>query len=242
MPDNNLLDNNNSNNPLLVATDIQKEYPWKDQVVQALHSTTLAINKGEFVALTGPSGSGKSTLLTILGSLNPPSAGKLLIANIDVYQLSQEQRADLRASHIGFVFQQMHLLPYLNAVENVMLPLTVSKWTKTEKKELALQVLDKVGLANKALRLPRELSGGEQQRVAIARALVSNPPLLLADEPTGSLDINTGQEILQLFQKFNQQGHTIVMVTHNPETINYSSRQIKLRDGQLIADCNLEVG
>ncbi|OEH86097.1 ABC transporter ATP-binding protein [Desulfuribacillus stibiiarsenatis] len=216
--------------------DVTKVYDSKGVSFTALQKVDLTIERGEFVSLMGPSGSGKSTLLTILGTLNPPSTGKLMIDDIDIYQLSQERRADFRYSYTGFVFQQMHLLPYLSAIENVMLPLSVSKYSGKEQLTMAEQVLDKVGLLNKKHRLPNEMSGGEQQRVAIARAIVNNPPIVFADEPTGSLDTKTGEEILELFKSLNKQGHTIIMVTHNPETVEYVSRVVVIRDGLIESD------
>ncbi len=216
--------------------DIEKVYDYKGAAVTALHKTSLEINQGEFIALMGPSGSGKSTLLTILGTLNPPTSGSLLIDGIDVYKLSQERRADFRYLYIGFVFQQMHLLPYLSAIENVMVPLAVSKYSRSEQYQMAEDVLQRVGLSGKKDRLPNELSGGEQQRVAIARAIVNKPPVLFADEPTGSLDTKTGEEILQLFKQLNQNGQTIIMVTHNPETLAYVSRTVVIRDGKIASD------
>lgn len=221
--------------------DIEKTYQFQGATVTALHKVNFTIEDGEFIALMGPSGSGKSTLLTILGALNPPSSGKVVIDGIDVYRLSQERRADFRYSYIGFVFQQMHLLPYLTAIENVMLPLAVSQYTKNEQYQMAEAVLERVGLDSKKRRLPNELSGGEQQRVAIARAIVNKPPIIFADEPTGSLDTKTGDEILQLFKELNDLGQTIVMVTHNPETLSYVSRTIVIRDGRIASDSSDEV-
>ncbi len=221
--------------------DVEKKYQFQGAPVTALQKINFTVEDGEFIALMGPSGSGKSTLLTILGALNPPSGGKVLIDGIDVYQLTQERRADFRYSYIGFVFQQMHLLPYLTAVENVMLPLAVSQYTKAEQYAMAEEVLRRVGLSAKQKRLPNELSGGEQQRVAIARAIVNQPPIIFADEPTGSLDTKTGDEILQLFKELNDQGQTIIMVTHNPETLAYVSRTITIRDGEMASDRYKEV-
>jgi putative ABC transport system ATP-binding protein len=182
----------------------------------------------------GPSGSGKSTLLAILGAMSPPSAGTLVVDDIDVYSLSQEKRADFRREYLGFVFQQLQLIPYLTALENVMLPLVITG--HRNKKELAVNTLSRVGLGNKLNRLPSELSGGEQSRVAIARAVVNDPPILLADEPVGSLDSKTGAEILSLFKQLHDEGQTIIMVTHNPESIRDTDRLIQLKDGQIIRD------
>ena len=201
--------------------------------VRVLSAINLAIGEGEFVALMGPSGSGKSTLLTIMGAMNRPSEGRLLIDGIDVYGLADERRADFRREYLGFVFQQHHLMPYLTAVENVMLPLTTAPLKAQEKRERAERVLARVGLADKAHRLPNQLSGGEQGRVAIARALVNEPPLILADEPTGTLDSRTGGEIMQLFCDLNAQGQTIFMVSHNHDNAALAHRVLEIRDGRL---------
>jgi len=217
--------------------NVTKIYNLKGANVTALQTTDLTINQGEFLALMGPSGSGKSTLLTIMGTLNPPTSGRLIIDDIDVYQLNQERRADFRYSYTGFVFQQMHLLSYLTSIENVMVPLAVSKYSRKEQYFMAETVLEQVGLLNKKHRLPKELSGGEQQRVAIARAIVNKPAIIFADEPTGSLDTNTGNEILTLFKKLNETNNqTIIMVTHNPETLSYASRTVVIRDGIIDSD------
>ncbi len=201
--------------------------------VPVLSTVNFDVHEGEFVCLMGPSGSGKSTLLTIVGAMNHPSSGKVLVDGIDVYALNDERRADFRREYLGFVFQQHHLLPYLNAAENVMLPLATLKAASKEKRERALAVLEKVGLSGKANRLPNQLSGGEQGRLAIARAIVNEPPLILADEPTGTLDTKTGNEIMEVFLKLNSQGQTIFMVTHNPENAALADRTLHIRDGLL---------
>lgn len=201
--------------------------------VPVLRDVSTEIGEGEFVCLMGPSGSGKSTLLTILGAMNHPSQGRLVIDGIDVYALSDERRADFRAQYLGFVFQQHHLMPYLNAIENVMLPLAALPLAAIEKRRRALDVLEKVGLGDKASRLPSQLSGGEQGRLAIARALVNDPPLVLADEPTGTLDTKTGDEIMQVFADLNSRGQTIFMVTHNPANAALAHRVLHIRDGEL---------
>ncbi len=220
---------------LVIADGICKYYGRDEETrVHALWRVDFTIEPGEYIAVMGPSGSGKSTLLAILGAMNPPSEGILLVDGIDVYALSQEKRADFRREYLGFVFQQPQLIPYLTALENVMLPLVVSD--VKDKKGLAAQMLEKVGLGNKAKRLPSELSGGEQSRVAIARAIVNDPPMLLADEPVGSLDSKTGFEILDLFQSLHADGQTIVMVTHNPESIRDTRRLIELKDGLIVSD------
>lgn len=200
--------------------------------VHVLRDVSTEIAEGEFVCLMGPSGSGKSTLLTILGAMNHPSQGRLLIDEIDVYALSDERRADFRAQYLGYVFQQHHLMPYLNAIENVMLPLATLKLAGVEKRRRALDVLERVGLGDKAARLPSQLSGGEQGRLAIARALVNDPPLVLADEPTGTLDTRTGDEIMEVLLDLNSRGQTIFMVTHNPANAALAHRVLHIRDGE----------
>jgi putative ABC transport system ATP-binding protein len=201
--------------------------------VQVLSAVDLEIAEGEFVCLMGPSGSGKSTLLTVIGAMSHPTSGEVLIDGIDVYGLSEERRADFRREYLGFVFQQHHLLPYLNAIENVMLPFATTAHSSREKRDRAAAVLDRVGLADKALRLPNQLSGGEQGRLAIARAIVNEPPLVLADEPTGTLDTKTGHEVMEVFLTLNRQGQTIFMVTHNPDNAALAHRTLHILDGRL---------
>ena len=219
----------------VVVENVSKTYSDQESGigVPVLRAVSTEIAEGEFVSLMGPSGSGKSTLLTILGAMNHPSQGRLLIDGIDVYALSDERRADFRSQYLGFVFQQHHLMPYLNAIENVMLPLATLPRASLEKRRRGLDVLEKVGLADKAERLPNQLSGGEQGRLAIARALVNDPPLVLADEPTGTLDTKTGDEIMRVFLDLNARGQTIFMVTHNPENASLAHRVLHIRDGEL---------
>lgn len=216
---------------LVEAEQISREYGAKgDGHVVALSPVSLSFAQGEFVAVMGPSGSGKSTLLSILGVMNPPSTGRLTIDDIDAYRLSQERQADLRREYIGFVFQQLELVPYLTALENVMLPLAILKLP--DKRGQALAALERVGLdAKKGNRLPAELSGGEQGRVAIARAVVNDPPFVLADEPTGSLDSVHGRQILGVLRELADAGRAVVMVTHNPESASLVDRIIEIRDG-----------
>ncbi|HWR14865.1 MAG TPA: ABC transporter ATP-binding protein [Terriglobales bacterium] len=205
----------------------------EQQETYVLSDVSLAIEEGEFVCLMGPSGSGKSTLLTILGAMNHPSAGHVLIDEVDVYALTDERRADFRREYLGFVFQQHHLMPYLTAIENVMLPLATVRLNSAEKTRRAVAALAQVGLAEKRDRLPNQLSGGEQGRVAIARALVNNPPVILADEPTGTLDSKTGEEIMRVFLRLNHEGQTIFMVTHNSDNAAAAHRVLHIRDGKL---------
>ena len=202
-------------------------------VAPVIADMNLEIGEREFVCLMGPSGSGKSTLLTVLGAMNRPTTGQIFIDGIDVYSLSEERRADFRREYLGFVFQQHHLMPHLTALENVMLPLAPSRLSAREKRERASTILERVGLGDKVDRLPSQLSGGEQGRVAIARALVNEPPLILADEPTGTLDTGTGAEIMQMFLDLNAKGQTILIVTHNPENAALSNRILEIRDGRI---------
>jgi len=225
----------------VVVNNIGKVYQSNgvDSAVRVLGGINLEIEEGEFVSLMGPSGSGKSTLLTIIGAMNHPSDGRVLVDDIDVYGLSEERRADFRCEYLGFVFQQHHLMPYLNALENVMLPLVTSKASAKQKRIRALAVLQRVGLASKAARLPNQLSGGEQGRLAIARALVNEAPLILADEPTGTLDSKTGVEIMEVFQQLNAQGQTIFMVTHNPDNAALAHRIVNIRDGRMFDESDV---
>jgi putative ABC transport system ATP-binding protein len=204
-------------------------------VVRVLSNVSAEIAEGDFVCLMGPSGSGKSTLLTIVGAMNHPSEGRVLVDDIDVYGLADERRADFRREYLGFVFQQHHLLPYLSALENAMLPLATTNLSSKEKRDRAMNVLDRVGLADKGPRLPNQLSGGEQGRLAIARAIVNEPPLILADEPTGSLDTKTGHEVMEVFLNLNEQGQTVFMVTHNPENSALAHRIINIVDGRVVS-------
>jgi len=204
--------------------------------VRVLTDINASVAEGEFICLMGPSGSGKTTLLTIIGAMNHPSEGRLLIDNIDVYGLEDERRADFRREYLGFVFQHHHLMPYLTAVENAMLPLTTINLSAREKRARAMSVLEKVALGDKAARFPNQLSGGEQGRLAIARAIVNEPPLILADEPTGALDTRTGREVMEVFLRLNEQGQTIFVVTHNPENALLAHRIINIRDGRIAAD------
>ncbi len=219
---------------LIAVEKLQKVYQGGDEPVFAVHDLSLQVEMGEFTAVIGPSGSGKSTLLSIIGGLTAPSEGKVWVDGIDIYQLSSEQRADFRREYLGFVFQAFHLVPYLNVLENVQIPLAIIPITSREKRERALEMLDRVGLLNKSKRLPSELSGGEQERVAIARALVNRPPIILADEPTGNLDSTTSRDIMNLFCQLNREGQTIIMVTHNTDNLNYVNRCITLRDGKVV--------
>lgn len=218
---------------LIEIKNLSKTYESGEESVMALRDVELNIQKGEFVSVMGPSGSGKSTLLTILGGLNHPHRGEVVVDEISVYQLPLEKLADFRREYLGFIFQSFQLIPYLTVIENVMLPLSITKRSNREQTKMAEEILEKTGLKGKERRLPDQLSGGEQERVAIARALVNSPPILLADEPTGNLDSKTGKEVMDLFRSLHEEGQTIVMVTHNPENTAFSTRNILLRDGRV---------
>ena len=217
----------------IIAENLKKTYGVGEASVDAVHSMSFSIQEGEFIAIMGESGSGKSTLLSIMGAMNTPSSGTYSVDGIDVYSLDSDQRADFRREYIGFIFQSFHLIPYLSLLENVQLPLVTLNLNRKEKIRMALDALEKVGLADKAARLPNQISGGEQERTAIARAIVNDPPILLADEPTGNLDSHTAIEIMGEMQKLNASNITIIMVTHNKEYARYGSRTLLVSDGTL---------
>ena len=217
--------------------NIKRNFQVGDETVHALRGVSFNINEGEFVTIMGTSGSGKSTLLNILGCLDTPTSGEYLLDDIPVLTMSKPQRAVLRNRNIGFVFQSYNLLPKTTAVENVELPLMYnSAVSASERRRRAIESLQAVGLGDRLEHKSNQMSGGQMQRVAIARALVNNPAVILADEATGNLDSRTSFEILVLFQKLHTEGRTIIFVTHNPELSQYSSRNIRLRDGQVIED------
>lgn len=220
----------------IVAEDLIKQYGNGHATVTAVAGISFNINEGEFVSIMGESGAGKSTLLGMMGAMNAPSSGRLIVDDIDVYSLGQEQRADFRREFLGFIFQSFHLVPYLTVIENVMLPLAVVKAGKKKKWIMAEEALDQVGLLDKARRLPNQISGGEKERVAVARSIVNEPPVLLADEPTGNLDTKTTGEIMKLLRRLNQEGMTIIMVTHSSDCAGYAQRLLKVSDGKLIGD------
>ena len=217
--------------------NIKRNFQVGDETVHALRGVSFNINEGEFVTIMGTSGSGKSTLLNILGCLDTPTSGEYLLDDIPLRTMSKPQRAVLRNRKIGFVFQSYNLLPKTTAVENVELPLMYnSAVSASERRRRAIESLQAVGLGDRLEHKSNQMSGGQMQRVAIARALVNNPAVILADEATGNLDSRTSFEILVLFQKLHAEGRTIIFVTHNPELSQYSSRNIRLRDGQVIED------
>ncbi len=217
---------------LICGDNLVKTYGKGDAAVSALRGVDISIEAGEFIGIMGESGSGKSTLLSILGALNTPTAGKYVVDEIDVYRLSGDQRADFRREFLGYVFQTFFLMPYLTLSENVMLPLATAKLTSKRKKDMAEAALDRVGLSGKGDRLPSQVSGGEQERAALARAIVNEPPILLADEPTGNLDSGTSGRIMHLLRELNRSGMTVVMVTHSEECSRYAERILRLADGR----------
>lgn len=216
--------------------NVSKCYPHRGQTVRALDDATVHIEKGDFVSVVGPSGSGKSTLLLMLGGMLSPSSGKILLNDESIYDLSPDGRAHLRKHHIGYVFQTFNLTPYLTAIENVQIPLYLSKIPQNEQRERAAFLLEQVGLADRLDHKPTELSVGQQQRVALARMLANNPSLILADEPTGNLDPETGQQMIGYFEKFNEEGRTIVMVTHDPRAACRAKRILRLEQGKIISE------
>ena len=216
--------------------NIQKSYYLGKQELKVLKGISLEIFKNEYVALMGPSGSGKSTLMNILGCLDSPTAGKYILNGEDVSKMPDDDLADVRNKEIGFVFQQFNLLPRLTAAENVALPLIYNGTTKKIRTEYALEMLDRVGLADRSHHKPNELSGGQNQRVAIARALVNNPSIILADEPTGNLDSKTSIEIMHIFDKIQAEGNTVILVTHEEDIAEYAHRIIRLKDGVIESD------
>ena len=219
---------------MIKVEKLAKTYQMGEQKVSALDGVDFRIEKGEFVAIMGPSGSGKSTLMNLLGCLDLPSSGIYRLENLDIQHLKSNQLAEVRNRRIGFVFQSFNLLPRATALENTELPLLYGRVPKST--EIAFQALERVGLAHRAKHKPTELSGGERQRVAIARALVNSPAIILADEPTGNLDSTTGKEILNLFLELNQEGVTLILVTHEQEIAQQAKRIMQMRDGKIIAD------
>ncbi|HYE54667.1 MAG TPA: ABC transporter ATP-binding protein [Chitinophagaceae bacterium] len=215
---------------------IRKSYFMGKQAVPVLKGINLDIFKNEYVALMGPSGSGKSTLMNILGCLDSPTGGTYVLNGSDVSKMADDALAEIRNKEIGFVFQQFNLLPRLTAVDNVALPLVYAGIPKKRRTEMALEVLNKVGLADRSHHKPNELSGGQSQRVAIARALVNNPSIILADEPTGNLDTKTSIEIMDIFGKIQEAGNTVVLVTHEEDIANHAHRIVRLRDGLIESD------
>ncbi len=218
---------------VIYMKSLSKRYDDEAGVLDALKGINLEVKDGDFIAIMGPSGSGKSTLMNIIGLLDRPTAGVFLLDDVDIATLSEKKLAKLRRDKIGFVFQSFNLLPRLNVAQNVELPMVYAKKSKSERKLKVAEVLEKVGLADKAKNRSNRMSGGQVQRAAIARALTNNPSLILADEPTGNLDTKTGEEIMNLLKSLNQQGVTIVLVTHNPEIGKYANKVVWVKDGIL---------
>lgn len=221
---------------LIEIKDLKKSYSLGESEIPVIHGINLHIEKNEYVAIMGPSGSGKSTLMNILGCLDTASSGHYYLNNIDVNTLDDDALSLTRNREIGFIFQNFNLLPRLNAIQNVELPLVYAGIPGIERREKALKALERVGLSDRLHHKPSELSGGQRQRVAIARALVTNPGILLADEPTGALDSKTGVEIMRLFDELHKEGNTIILITHEQEIADYAHRNIYLKDGMIHSD------
>jgi putative ABC transport system ATP-binding protein len=222
--------------PLIALLGVTKSYRMGTQVVHALRGITLGVAEGDFVAIMGASGSGKSTLMHILGCLDLPDRGRYMLDGVDVRWLEDDELAVIRNRKIGFVFQSFNLVPRTSAVQNVELPLVYAGTGKKERRARALDALDRVGLTDRAEHLPSELSGGQQQRAAIARALVSNPAVVLADEPTGNLDSHSSAEVLEVFDALNREGRTVVLITHEHDVAQRARRIVRLRDGRVVED------
>lgn len=223
-------------NTMIEAKTLTKVYQVGDEQVHALRGVSFSVQKKDFIAIMGPSGSGKSTLLHIIGCLDRPTSGELIIEGLNVQEASGNKLAEIRNQKIGFVFQSFNLLAKATAVENVELPLIYAGVRKKERRQRALAVLERVGLADRIKHRPTELSGGQRQRVAIARAMVTEPAFILADEPTGALDTTTSRQILELFAELNNEGNTVVIITHDPNVAQRTHRIIELLDGRIIKD------
>jgi len=221
---------------MLEIKKVKKIYQMGKVKVEALRGVSFYIDKGEFVAIMGPSGSGKSTLMHIIGCLDQPTEGNFVIGGKDVSKLNDDRLAEIRNKRIGFVFQQFNLLSRTSVLHNVEIPLIYAGLKSKQRRKLAMQALESVGLGDRVKHKPNEISGGEKQRAAIARALVNDPLIILADEPTGNLDTKTGEEIMKIFYKLHQQGHTLIIVTHEAEVARHARRIIHLRDGLIEKD------
>jgi len=223
---------------MLRMEKVSKSYQHRGQLIKALDEATVHITKGDFVSVVGPSGSGKSTLLLMLGGMLSPSSGRVLLNDQSVYDLSSDGRARLRKENIGFVFQTFNLIPYLTALENVQIPLYLAGLNDAGQEEKATALLERVGLGDRVDHKPAELSVGQQQRVALARMLANDPAVILADEPTGNLDPETADQVIRFFEEFNEEGRTVVMVTHDPKAAERARRTLKLSDGKIVIEGN----
>jgi putative ABC transport system ATP-binding protein len=222
--------------PIIETSHLTKIYKTELVETTALSDLSFVISKGEFVAIMGPSGSGKSTLMHIIGALDKPTQGQYLLDGIDVGQLTDDQLADIRNQKIGFIFQAFNLLPRTTTMANVMLPMSYAGVPKIEREQKAKKYLEMVGLGDRLYHTSNQISGGQQQRVAIARALVMNPSILLADEPTGNIATTQAEEVMAIFEKLHREGHTIIMITHEPDIAKHAKRIIHIRDGKIIKD------
>jgi len=221
----------NHDSHVIFLENVEKVYQMGETEVKALRGSNLKIQEGEFIAVMGPSGSGKSTLMNMMGALDVPTTGLVTVTGRDLGNMDPDELALLRNQKVGFIFQEFNLLKNLDTVQNVMLPLTIQEVPESKRREKASSLLDRVGLGDRLKHMPSELSGGQRQRVSIARALANNPDIVLADEPTGNLDTDTGAKIMDLLTEFNEDGKTIIMVTHDPKDAEYADRTIKIKDG-----------
>ena len=225
--------NISTNNEILTMKNIVKDYVLGEETSHVLKGIDLSVNEGEFLAILGPSGSGKSTLMNIIGCLDVPTSGEYILSGRTIADMDEKTLAHIRGREIGFIFQQFNLLPKQDALENVELPMIYAGVHETERRERATVLLEKVGLGDKLHHFPNQMSGGQQQRVAIARAMANSPSILLADEPTGALDQNTGRQVMELFHDINSEGHTIIMITHDAKIASHASRIVRILDGNL---------
>ena len=221
---------------LIRLENLQKAYPTSAGAIYALRDITLRVEEGEFLAVVGQSGSGKSTLMNILGCLDTPTSGRYWLREEDVSRLSDDEQSVIRGRTIGFVFQGFHLIPGLDALENVELPLLYRGMGRDERRRLAADSLEQVGLGNRLHHRPGEMSGGQQQRVAIARAIAAKPPIILADEPTGNLDSRSGREVMALLHALHREGHTVILITHDPAIASEANRRICIPDGEIVSE------
>lgn len=228
--------------PIIELHDVSRLYGFGDATTVALNEVNITIEPGEFVAVMGPSGSGKSTLMNVIGLLDRPTHGRYMLGDRWVERLRQNQRAKVRRDKIGFVFQSFNLLPRLNVIENVALPLAYKGMTQTRRLKRASELLERIGLSDREYYMPKQLSGGQAQRVAIARALINNPQIIIADEPTGNLDSASSLLVMELLSDLNKAGNTVLMVTHNPELTRYATRVVFMLDGEIVGDEKSAVG